>query len=252
VLAVLYALSKSFWLIARPDHLLILLTVLAVALAIAGRWRLGLMLAAVVLLSLSAIAVLPVGRWFLSPLENRFPPLTRMPSHVDGIVMLGGDEDSRTFADLARRYSTARLVVAGAEPAALPRTFGEADAGDSRPSSIHMARLIFERSSRDTFEDVVAARTIGRPAPGETWILVTGAFHMPRSVGLFRGQGWQVIPCPVDYSTGHEADPFDTRVNFESNLSQLSTALKEWIGMLVNRWLGHSTELFPGPGAEAP
>jgi uncharacterized SAM-binding protein YcdF (DUF218 family) len=251
VLAVLYALSKAFWLVVRPEHLLILLTVLAVALTVAGRRRLGLMLAAVVLLSLSTIALLPVGRWLLSPLEERFPPLSRMPGHVDGIVMLGG-EDSRTFAELARRYSTARLVVAGADPAALPQTFGEAGAGGSRPSGIDMARVIFERSSRDTFEDVVAAKAIGRPAPGEIWILVTGAFHVPRSVGLFRGQGWQVIPCPVGRLTGPEADPFAPRTNFESNLTQLSMALKEWIGMFVNRGLGHSTAFFPGPGAQAP
>jgi uncharacterized SAM-binding protein YcdF (DUF218 family) len=245
VLTLLYVISKAFWFVARPDHLLILLTALTVVLAVARRRRLGFVLAAIVVLSLATVALLPVGSWFLSPLENRFPPLTRMPSHVDGIVMLGG-EDSSAFADLARRYSTAKLVLAGADPAA-----GEAGAGDSRPSGIDMARVVFERSSRNTFEDVVAAKAIGRPAPGETWILVTGAFHMPRSVGLFRGQDWQVIPYPVDYLTGPDADPSDAGADFEGNLALLSVALKEWIGMFVNRWLGHSTEFFPGPVAQA-
>jgi uncharacterized SAM-binding protein YcdF (DUF218 family) len=70
-------------------------------------------------------------------------------------------------------------------------------------------RITFERQSRNTFEDVFYAKAIIHPAPGETWILVTGASHMPRSVGLFRGQGWQVVPYPANSITG--AGPDDPR-----------------------------------------
>jgi uncharacterized SAM-binding protein YcdF (DUF218 family) len=112
---------------------------------------------------------------------------------------------------------------------------------------IDTSRITFEPESRNTFEDVVNAKAIVHPIPGETWILVTLAFHMPRSVGLFRAQGWQVVPDPVGYQTGTGGSDTETNLNFAQNLTLLSVALKEWIGMLANRLLGHSESFFPGP-----
>ena len=77
-------------------------------------------------------------------------------------------------------------------------------------------------------------------------ILVTSAFHMPRSVGLFQAQDWRVVPNPV----GHQAGAGDVAIpnfDFAQNLTLLSVALKEWIGMFANRLLGHSERFFPGP-----
>ena len=51
--------------------------------------------------------------------------------------------------------------------------------------------------SRDTFENAQFTKEIVKPAPGETWLLVTSAFHMPRSMGLFRKVGFEVTPCDV-------------------------------------------------------
>jgi len=109
-------------------------------------------------------------------------------------------------------------------------------------------RVIFERESRNTFENVADSKALVHPAPGETWILVTSAFHMPRSVGLFRAQGWPVIPDPVDYKTGtgqYEAGGFS--IDLTGHLDLLSQAIKEWIGLLANRIMGHSETFFPGP-----
>jgi uncharacterized SAM-binding protein YcdF (DUF218 family) len=58
------------------------------------------------------------------------------------------------------------------------------------------SRITFVRESRNTLEDALNAKAIVHPTPGEVWILVTSAFHMPRSVGLFRAQGWRVVADP--------------------------------------------------------
>jgi len=244
---VLYVVSKAFWLVAQPAHLLILLLTLAAVLT-STRWhRLGVVLAAFVALLVLIITVWPVGSWLLSPLENRFPPLRQMPAHVDGIIMLGGNE-SIAFTDLARRYPKAKLVFTGGGPNGQGSTFQANVAGKgSQWLGIDTQRIIFERPSRNTFEDVFYTKAIIHPAPGETWILITGASHMPRSVGLFRGQGWQVVPYPAESITGAGPDDPRSRVDFAQNLDQLTVALKEWFGMLANRWLGHSGEYFPGP-----
>ena len=44
------------------------------------------------------------------------------------------------------------------------------------------------------------------PKSGERWLLVTSAYHMPRSVGLFRKAGFAVEPYPVDWRAGKRAD----------------------------------------------
>jgi Uncharacterized conserved protein len=112
---------------------------------------------------------------------------------------------------------------------------------------IDTSRVTFERESRNTFENVVNARALVHPAPGEIWVLVTSAFHMPRSVGLFRGQGWEVVPYPVDFPDRRRSWRRCVHRHFARNLDQTSVALKEWIGMLANRWLGHSKSYFPAP-----
>jgi uncharacterized SAM-binding protein YcdF (DUF218 family) len=246
----LYACSKAFWFVVQPVHSLPLLGLLAVVFSLTGRWRAGLGIGALLALFLLVISLFPVGRWLLSPLENRFSTPRQMPSYVDGIIMLGGSENI-AFADLARRYPKARLVSAGGGPIVPDSTSRNPEGRVPTWLGIDIGRIIFERKSRNTFEDVVVAKAIILPVADETWILVTNAAHMPRSVGLFRGQGWQVVPYPVDYASSPVYPP---SAGFRQNLDQLSAALKEWIGMFANRVLGHSPEWFPGagPSLEAP
>ena len=59
-------------------------------------------------------------------------------------------------------------------------------------------RFQIERQSRNTQENVEFSKTIADPKPGERWLLVTSAFHMPRSIDLFRKAGFAVEPYPVD------------------------------------------------------
>ena len=40
-----------------------------------------------------------------------------------------------------------------------------------------------------------------QPKPGERWLLVTSAWHMPRAIGCFRQAGFTVDAFPVDYRT---------------------------------------------------
>jgi uncharacterized SAM-binding protein YcdF (DUF218 family) len=266
---VLYLVSKAFWLVAQPGNLLILLLVLGATLLFTRHVRLGRAVILLVGLLVLIIAVLPVGSWLLAPLEDRFPMLAHMPEHVDGVIMLGGAVDTRltaargqplvnehaerfiAFADLAKRYPGAKLVFAGGGPALLGGKFREADASREVLQWMGMdtSRVIFERESQNTFENVVNAKALADPKPNESWILVTSAFHMPRAVGLFRAQGWQVTPDPVDYLTGAGPDDPAFDIDFAQHLNLLSLALKEWIGLLANYWLGHSESLLPRPAS---
>ncbi len=262
----IFALSKVFWAIANPGNLFILGLLGAAAGALSpwpklrklARGGLGVLLAA-----LLAIAVLPVGDWLISPLERRFPPPRELPGQVDGVIVLGGminleisaahgrpelDQAADrlvAFVALARKYPEAKLVFTGGSGLLADSEHREADfAQDAlQDLGVELARVLFERNSRNTHENALFTYVRVAPGPEELWLLITSASHMPRAVGVFRRIGWQVTPYPVDYYT----DGGSLRFDFQRGLEVLSTALREWIGLTAYRLLGWTDRLFPAP-----
>jgi uncharacterized SAM-binding protein YcdF (DUF218 family) len=262
----MFIASKLFWLVAEPSNFFVLLLVLA-ALLLLTRWRRwGMRLVGFLAVLGVALMMLPFGAWLVIPLENRFPVPSPMPTHVDGIIVLGGavstvltqrrgqptvNEHAERFlalADLARRYPEAKLVYSGGSASPFLPEYREADAARAviAELGIDPARMIYERESRNTVENVRNSKALVNPKPGETWLLVTSGWHMPRSVGIFRRQGWTVIPYPVDYLTDGRMvkikDP-----DFAEGLGLLHRGLKEWIGLVAYRLFDYSDSLFPGP-----
>jgi uncharacterized SAM-binding protein YcdF (DUF218 family) len=78
------------------------------------------------------------------------------------------------------------------------------------------------------------------------WILVTSALHMPRSVGVFRKAGWNVIPWPVNYLTGAEPSWASEDVPI-ARLYFMTRTVHELVGLIYYRARGWSDNLFPGP-----
>jgi uncharacterized SAM-binding protein YcdF (DUF218 family) len=107
-------------------------------------------------------------------------------------------------------------------------------------------RLLFDDRSRNTWENATESHALARPQPGETWLLVTSASHMPRSVGCFRRAGWSVVAWPVNYTTQPGGKGwFDPPLSFR--LGQAEWAAREYVGLLVYRLLGRTDALFPRP-----
>jgi len=261
-----FVLSKIFWFLLKPGNVLLILLVLGVAL-LWTRWRrLGRWLVSAAAVTGLFLAVVPVGSWMFSALEERFPPLNELPVRVDGIVVAGGVVDpvmtkdrgqasinsavERLFemAKLAERYPRAKMVYSGGAGNLFHQDLKEAPLVVAllRQLGVDPGRVIFEDQSRNTAENAVFSRRLAKPKEGETWILVTSAFHMPRAVGSFRRAGWRVTPYPVDYHTLGEED-FPFRFNFAGGVGSLNNALHEYLGLL-SYWLnGKTDELFPGP-----
>ena len=76
--------------------------------------------------------------------------------------------------------------------------------------------------------------------------MVTSAWHMARSVGIFRKLDWQVIPYPVDYKTTGKTE-FYLSIPALTSVAGVSTTIYEWIGLFYYWLLGRTSELFPGP-----
>ena len=141
---------------------------------------------------------------------------------------------------LAKHYPDSRVVVMGREE--------NSDAMIRWLEAVGLRgdRLQFEAQSRSTFENVLLGQKLIQPEPKETWLLVTSAQHMPRSVGVFRKAGWPVIPYPVDYQTTG-SEKFEINLDVAGNLCKISGAMKEWIGLFTYYTLDRTSEFFPSP-----
>ena len=94
---------------------------------------------------------------------------------------------------------------------------------------------------------IIKTKALVDPKPGQRWLLVTSAWHMPRAMAAFRKAGFQVEPWPVDYRTAGWSDAFHL-FPFESpaqGLRQLDLAVHEWLGLLAYRLSGRSDDAFP-------
>ena len=259
-----FVLGKIFWAIVAPGNLLVLMLVVGTLRLGRRRRGRGSPLIATATIALLAIAVLPIGQWLVMPLESRFPR-QELPQHVDGIVVLGGavepgisqahgqvalnDAGERMLGalTLARRYADASIVVTGGNATLLPRD-RPSEASVMRDllvrEGVDAARIRIEERARNTVENAVLSRDIAQPSPGQVWLLVTSATHMPRAVGSFRHIGWPVVPYPVDYRT--EARP---RPGFllSEHLALVDVVVKEWLGLVAYRILGYTDTLLPAP-----
>jgi uncharacterized SAM-binding protein YcdF (DUF218 family) len=154
-----------------------------------------------------------------------------------------------TGVELARRYPNARLIYTGGS-ASFPQE-GPAEAISARALWLSLGvpaeRMMFEAKSRNTFENAVFTRDLVKPKPGETWLLVTSAWHMSRSVGIFRRTGFPVVPYPVAYRTFGDERDFQLSAPSLDKLTSLELGVREWIGLLAYWLSGKTNALFPGP-----
>jgi len=261
----LFIASKIFWLVLRPNTLALALATLGMlALWRARRW--GRWPALLGLGWFLAIATTPLATWLTWPLENRFSRPAPTPARVDGVVVLGGAVDQdltqargmpalngaaermTQAVALALRFPQARIIFTGGSANPLGNALSEADVARMLFTSLGLpeGRVTYENAARNTHENATLSAAIARPRPGQTWLLVTSASHMPRSMGVFRAAGWPVTAWPVNYSTGTTSlSGYDAP--FAARLGQAEWALREYIGLLAYWAMGRTDALFPAP-----
>jgi uncharacterized SAM-binding protein YcdF (DUF218 family) len=263
-----FTASKVLWFLAVPSNLLLILAILGLVL-MALRWsRLGTGLILTAVLGWLVLGFSPAAFHILSPLEERFPLFRDDGTPVTGIIMLGGSEkpdigNARgvpsfgeagerpiAFAALSRRYPDARLAFVGGSG----RLFPEGDAVEAHMIRMSLpdlgipeARVVFEEKSRNTAENAELAKALLQPKPGERWLLVTSAWHMPRAVGSFRKAGFDVVAYPVDFQTVGPDRLNEPFARAAEGLDKTDMGAREWIGLLAYYLSGKTSALFPAP-----
>lgn len=263
----MFYISKLAWLLVQPSMLLVLLIAGAAVLFLLGRERAAGRLAIGAAVLAVVGGVLPLSTWLILPLEERFPRADLSGRPIDGIIILGGAEEARVEQTrkvhalnmagermtegvaLARRFPRARVIFTGGSTNIVLGPAIEADAAQRlfADLGIEPERLALESKARNTYENVLFTKALAAPKPGERWLLVTSAWHMPRAMGLFRKGGFAVEPWPVDYRTAGSADLLVPFYAPSEGLRRLDTAAREWTGLAFNWLTGRSDALLPGP-----
>lgn len=259
-----FYISKLIWLLVSPDSLLLILLILSLVLLYIGKIKQAKTLLATISLLLLLIALFPVGEWLLYPLESRFQTNPNLPEKVDGIIVLSGAEDAElshiwkqvelgaaaerdlTFLTLAQQHPNAKLVFTGGSGSLTRQEYKGADVAEKlfKQLSFDTTKIIFERKSRNTYENVIYSKDLVKPIKNENWILITTGWHMPRSVGIFCKADWPVIPYPVDHQTNKD-NLFRIDFDLSNNLYVLKTAIKEWLGLFAYYLSGKTTSFLP-------
>ena len=185
----------------------------------------------------------------LGTLERRYTPLKEIDSisDVKWIVVLGGGHitdpnlpaDSRLSGEslsrvvegviIHKRLPESRMILSGG------------NIFDPVPESKSMAELaiilgigkndiIEEPAGIDTEDQAILIKKI---VGKDKFILVTSAFHMPRSMALFQKQGMHPLPAPAGYRVKNKGmiDPFMFFPD-SGRIEKMEFAVHEYLGLL--------------------
>lgn len=262
-----FLLSKFFGFFILPSNFIAVVCTAGAVLWLLKWRRAGarLMMVGTALLLLFGFS--PLGHILLLSLSERFPPWHFDGRDPDGIIVLGGGIKSEVSAardsiemgaagdrilamlQLARRFPKARIVFSGGSPKLIETPVPEAPIAGRllQQFDLDNGRVVLDPDSRTTAENAEFVRKLVDPKSARHWLLVTSAFHMPRSIGTFRAAGFDVEAYPVDWRTRGWVDAVNPFDKLSAGLSQSDLAVKEWVGLL-GYWLsGRSNALFPAP-----
>jgi len=192
--------------------------------------------------------------------ETRTPDYDLTKVNYKAGIILGGvcDIDLRKnevdFAESADRlFQSLRLLNAGATKTLIfTGGSGSMEFPDKKEAlfikkfmqdaGIPDSSFIFEWESRNTFENALYTKKItdSLGITKDTLWLITSAYHMPRSLAIFKKAGFKVKPFVTDPHSGPRrfAPDFLLIPNSQA-LRDLSYLLHEWIGFLVYKIKGY-------------
>ena len=222
-------------------------------------WRmLGRLFIAAGFVLLYLVSIGPVTDALLKPLEAGFPPLrvARAKPEAGAVVVLSGGVRDLSWLELSPAPSETSLerLVAGvmlAQKNRVPLVL-VGGSGDPSKDGVSEARamagvaselgmrggtIIVEERARNTLE---SARAVKRLLKGRRILLVTSAYHMQRAAGLFKKQGFDVVPAACGYRAEQRTRSFISFIPRAENLYYSSSALAEYISLA---WYTMSGEL---------
>ena len=164
-----------------------------------------------------------------------------------GIEFNGGADRFVEALRLAQKFPGSRILVSGGDGSISGVYEGDAAASERffPLFGVGRDRLIEETQSRTTFENAVNTKEFLASQGLSKCLLITSGFHMPRSVGIFRKLGIDIVPWPTDYRTDGQVKAGLDFTQPNLNAQNLATAIREWYGLIGYYLAGRTSELYP-------
>jgi uncharacterized SAM-binding protein YcdF (DUF218 family) len=244
----------------EPYTLLVLIT----AIGLSHLWRRErqnrrrLLWAVVPFSGLLLISMPLVSHLAFATLEWQTPHLGQLPADADVIVVLSGGllpvSPSRPAAllsqDTMSRLEHAATIFRKARDCghAMPIvvTGGQVYPRVQAPPLAHLMRdylcrlgvpadkILIEDRSRSTYENARETWQILQKLGVDRIVLVTEAYHMPRSMRCFKSQGLHVIPAACDFRTDDELAA-TSWLPTPSSAREVNLVAHEWVGLIWYR-----------------
>lgn len=240
-----------------PPGILLLAVLVSVLLFALRRRTGGLIVAIVGCVGLYLVSITPFADLLITPLENDYHPYhiasgTKGADSAGYVVVLGGglvpDSPANGGRPTLAPESLKRLVygvriaassglpliVSGGVVPSEPTSEPEALVAEKMIRSLGFGtvRVLVEGKSRNTWENASFVEKRFHP---KRVILVTSAFHMPRSVIAFERNGIAVVPAPTDYLSDRAPYTLYSYLPTAGALRVSAIALKEYLGYLYYR-----------------
>lgn len=214
----------------------------------------------------AVLVLLPVVLWTVStPLFSRWlgdqweeprRSLADLQGNFDAAIVLGGlsipdfstpehtefnDRPERLLEaiNLYRQGRVAKIMITSGSGDLLNPDLKEAPALKQAALNLGVPEkdLVIEDQSRNTWENGLFSQPIAQAAGWKRVLLITSAFHQKRSNGIFKKQGWNFEPWPVDtQATRPSASDFLAQPWALGNTQVL---LKEMAGYVVYQLNGY-------------
>ncbi|TCL71884.1 YdcF family protein [Rhizobium sp. BK251] len=261
----MFLISKLVWIFGQPLSLAFLFVLLAF---LAGLFRYratGVVFAGISSVILFLTLYTTIGSYLLQGLEERIARPAGDPADVRCMIVLGGAFETEVttarggiefngaadrFVEalrLAEKFPQSRILVSGGDGSITGSYEGDAAASARFFAAFGIApdRLVKETQSRTTFENAVNTEDLLASQGLSNCLLVTSAFHMPRSIGLFRKLGIEVTPWPTDYRTSGIVRLGLDFTQPQLNTQLMATAVREWMGLVGYYFAGRTSALYP-------
>jgi uncharacterized SAM-binding protein YcdF (DUF218 family) len=199
-------------------------------------------------------------KWLLSPLERQYPPILNAASAtpkesppVKWVIVLGGGGSYSSKLPSPSQLSNASLMrllegirlhrqIPGSKLIVSEgNIFGSGPVADimgkvAEDFGVKKEDLVLESQSQDTESQAVLILPIVGTEP---FFLVTSAYHMPRSMALFRKLGMNPIAAPTDFES-LSAESWGPSALYPSagGLRKAELAVHEYLGLTWSKLRG--------------
>ena len=257
----LFYLSKVLWFLFNPINLIILFILIGFLLNLLNYIKISKYIYIFSFILFFITSVLPSGSYLNFLLEKNFHNMQYNFKNIDGILILSGatnpyltnihnqinlNSSAERLVEsviLMKKFPKAKIVFSGGS--------GTININHSKFTHSYVAnkffvnmginanRIIYEKKSRNTFENILFSKNIINPKNNEKWILITSAFHLKRSLAIAKKLKWNLIPYPVDFNKDKKFNlKFSSFFNFLSNISEFNKSMHEWIGIFAYKLMG--------------